>query len=280
MKKTTSYSLILISVIVVFFVLGMISISSSKGTVKDLQEGTYFRYVFQITYTGENYTNSISNGNELTVVVDEIDPDLHYATLNVTNTLAGGLKIFIVSQLDPPTPSRTQNKSFFYRSNAIGTLGENFGIQGEYFGWLHSSIAIGEKIGDWTIVGEKTQFIGAGTFATYELVLTTYQITDSTEFVTQTFLYYEQLTGILVHFEYESILRSTVNHSKVFYHEMEQMDLTSSSYNFPLLAKVMPLLIIMHAVLDMLYTYSLIIGLLIVIILAIYFIKKSFVRRL
>ncbi|MHA1650917.1 MAG: hypothetical protein ACTSYB_12045 [Candidatus Helarchaeota archaeon] len=276
MKKNTIYALITIAVIVTFFILGIISLNVSKGTVKRLEEGTFFWYGFQITYSGENYTNQVKSGNELYVVVDEYDPQLQYAKVNVSNTLAtGSVRVFILSQLDPPIPSRTLNQSFFNRGNVTGLYGENFGIQGEFFGWIHATISVGEKLGEWTVIAENIQQVGAGTFATYELVQTTYTLTEGIEYITITHLYYEQLTGILVHMEYKNVIRAENNHSIIYYHEVEIMDLYSTSYNFPLLSKVMPLLILMHSVLDMLYTYSLFIAIAILIILTIYFAKKQ-----
>jgi hypothetical protein len=214
------------------------------------------------------------------VIADEVDSQLHYAKINVSNSLGGPLKIFILSQLDPPTPSRTLNQSFFNRGLAVGSHGENFGIQGEYFGWIHATIAVGEKVGDWTVIAENTQNVGAGSFATYELVQTTYIATNEVEYITVTHLYYEQLTGILVHLTYENVIRAENNPSIIYYYEREIMDLYASNYPFPLLSKVMPLLIAMHSVLDMLYIYSLFIGLTIVVVLIIYLAKKQLVRRI
>jgi hypothetical protein len=279
MKQNSIYTLIAIVLIVIFLILGLFSISSSKGTVTGLQVGNHFHYGFAINYSGTNYTTSTATG-ELFVRVNAIDSQLHLVQVNLTNTLSGSLRQVMLSQLDPPIPSRTLNQSFYYRGRAIGLHGENYGIQGEYFGWIHSTISIGEKLGAWTIVGETTQNVGAGSFATYEVVQTTYNLTKGTEYITVTHLYYEQLTGVLVHLEYQSIVRAQNDHSKIYYQESEIMDLTASSYNFPLLSKFMPVLILINPVLDMLATYGFFILLAIVVILVILLAKKQLVKRI
>jgi len=279
MKKNSIYTLIVIGLIVTFFILGLYSISSSKGTVIGLQVGNHFRYGFAINYSGTNYTTSTATG-ELYVRVNAIDSHLNLVQVNLTNTLSGPLRQVMLSQIDPPTPSRNLNQSFYYRGRATGIHGENFGIQGEYFGWIHATISVGEKVGAWTVVGETTQNIGAGSFATYDLVQTTLNVTKGVEYITVTHLYYEQLTGVLVHLTYENIVRAQTNHSKIFYQESELMDLTAASYNFPLLSKLMPFLILINPVLNMLSTYGFLILLAVVVILVIVLAKKQLVKRI
>lgn len=279
MKKNSIYTLVVIGLIITFFILGLVSINLNKGTVKGLQEGNHFRYAFAITYSGLNYTASTANG-QLILTVDEIDTGLNIALVNASNILSGSSRLFVLSLIAPPIPSRTLNQSFYYRGAAIGTHGENFGIQGEYFGWLHSSLSIGSTLGDWTVVGEMTQDVGAGSFATYELVQTTYTTSQGIEYITVTHLYYEQLTGVLIHSEYTHTVRAQSNSSQIYYYEAEQMDLIASSYNFPILSKVMPVLILINPVLDMLATYGFFILLTIVAVLVILLARKQLVRRI
>jgi len=273
------YTLMVIGVIITFFILGLVSLSMSKGTVKGLQVGDHFHYGFAITYSGLNYTTDTDIG-QLTLTVNEIDSELNIAQVNLTNTLSGPLRQVMLSLVDPPNPSQLLNQSFYYRGEAIGTHGESFGIQGEYFGWLPSTISVGGTVGDWTVVGEVTQNVGAGSFATYEVVQTTYTTSKGIEYITVTHLYYEQLTGVLIHSDYVNTVRAQTNHSRIYYHEAETMDLIAGSYDFPLLSKVMPLLILINPVLDMLGTYGFFILLTIVVVLVILLAKKQLVRRI
>lgn len=279
MKKSSLYTLAVIGLLITFFILGLVSINLSKGTVKGLQVGDQLHYGFAVTYSGLNYTTDSDSG-QLTVVVYDIDSALDIALLNVTNTLSGSFRESMLSLVDPSLPSRTLNQSFYYRGNAIGSHGENFGIQGEYFGWVHSTISIGSSLGEWTVVGEATQNVGAGTFATYEVVLTTYETVQGIEYITVTHLYYEQLTGVLIHSDYVNTVRAQTNHSQIYYHEAETMDLIASSYDFPVLSKVMPLLILINPVLDMLATYGFFILCAIVVVLVILLAQKQLVRRI
>jgi hypothetical protein len=279
MKKSSIYTLVVIGVLIIFFILGLVSINLSKGTVKGLQGGDRLYYGFGITYRGLNYTTGSDSG-QLTLTVNEIDPVLHLAQVNVTNTVSGALRQIMLSLVDPPIPSRTLNQSFYYRGNAIGSHGENFGIQGEYFGWLHSTLSIGSTLGDWTVVGEATQNVGAGSFATYEVVQTTYEKAQGIEYITITHLYYEQLTGVLIHSDYVNTVRAQTNHSRIYYHEAETMDLIASSYDFPVLSKVMPLLILINPVLNMLATYGFFILCAVVVVLIILLAQKQLVRRI
>jgi hypothetical protein len=226
-----------------------------------------------------NYTTDSDTG-QLTLTVKEIDSELHLAQVNLTNTLSGSSRQIMLSVVAPLIPSRTLNQSFYYRENAIGSHGENFGIQGEYFGWLHSTLSIGSTLGEWAVVGEATQNVGAGSFATYEVVLTTYEIDQGIEYITVTHLYYEQLTGVLIHADYVNTVRAQTNHSRIYYHEVETMDLIASSYDFPVLSKVMPLLILINPVLDMLATYGFFILCAIVVVLVILLAQKQLVRRI
>ena len=279
MKKSSIYTLVVIGVLITFFILGLVSLNLSKGTVKGLQVGDRLYYGFAIADSGLNYTTDSDTG-QLTLTVKEIDSGLQLAQVNLTNTLSGSSHNIMLSLVAPLIPSRVLNQSFYYRGNAIGSHGENFGIQGEYFGWLHSTLSIGSTLGEWTIIGEATQNVGAGSFATYEVVQTTYETVQGIEYITVTHLYYEQLTGVLIHSDYVNTVRTQTNHSRIYYHETETMDLIASTYDFPILSKVMPLLILINPVLDMLITYGFFILCAIVVVLVILLAQKQLVRRI
>ncbi len=258
MNKKIVVIIVLIALISLSFIFGILAVvEREKGHPPGIELGTSYSYWYSGMVFGSQVPASDSIFGQLYVIVSGYNPllkQIELLTVNNWNNLTSSFskqETVPISELVPTFPL------FSERNSSLGGIAGQ--RSGEYFGWiLPRDYPPGIWINNYFYETDEVKSLAAGTFATY--VFTKANVTrDSNNLVTSSFtrLYFEQWSGVLVSSEsIFSVYNASSGEVLFFEYEISMLS-TFTSYKWPTMTMLMPILNFADPVIKFFSTYAL-----------------------
>ena len=270
----------------IFGVVILMQVYNENNYPTALKNGDSFVYGYTSRYEGSliGSTYVIPDGL-LTASVVSIGSSFINLSLRNSFTFNGSLNTTTVYML---VSTQAASFPFFYHRDDAAA---RFPISaytseqpsGNYFGWTNNprnyEVGYFVGVGNWYINSKTFVTNPAGVFGVFKLINHQYQIIGDIQYDNMTTIYVEQLTGVIVKSEYNSLIKNITSGTEL-YKESETLNLLQlTTFIFPILSSIVIFLNFGDPIITFITTYMIVITLIVAVILVIYLWKRTSAYR-